>query len=82
MEKVLAAGTARMTTGSRQGVIDGLEQAFLAEMLKYAGLGQARGEFGGGIGESQFAGLLNETYSEAIARRIDPGFQRRNGVAG
>jgi len=38
MEKVLAAGTARMTTGSRQGVIDGLEQAFLAEMLKYAGL--------------------------------------------
>ncbi|RNI16545.1 hypothetical protein EB844_13715 [Paracoccus pantotrophus] len=45
-------------------------------------LGQARGEFGGGIGESQFAGLLNETYSEAIARRIDLGFQRRNGVAG
>ncbi|WP_148044825.1 hypothetical protein [Paracoccus pantotrophus] len=40
MEKVLAAGTARMTTGSRQGVIDGLEQAFLAEMLKYAGLGR------------------------------------------
>ncbi|REF71800.1 hypothetical protein BDD41_0257 [Paracoccus versutus] len=46
-------------------------------MLKHAGPGQPTGEFGGGIGESQFASLLNDTYAEAIAERIDLGFQRR-----
>ena len=35
-----------------------LEASFLAEMLKSAGLGQTRGEFGGGIGEEQFGSLL------------------------
>ena len=78
MERVLAAGTACTTTRPKPSVVDGLEQAFLAEMLKLAGPGQPTGEFGGGIGESQFASLLNDTYAEAIAERIDLGFERRN----
>ncbi|MBT0781728.1 hypothetical protein [Paracoccus sp. pheM1] len=78
MERVLAAGIACTTTRPKPSVVDGLEQAFLVEMLKLAGPGQPTGEFGGGIGESQFASLLNDTYAEAIAERIDIGFQRRN----
>lgn len=54
-----------------RGMADGLEQAFLSEMLKYAGPREASGEFGGGIGESQFASMLNDAYAQAISERID-----------
>lgn len=45
-----------------------LEAAFLAEMLKAAGLGQARDEFGGGPGEDQFATFLVQRQAEHIAQ--------------
>ncbi|MCV2887677.1 rod-binding protein [Ruegeria aquimaris] len=45
-----------------------LEATFLAEMLKAAGLGQARGEFGGGAGEDQFATFLVQRQAEHIAQ--------------
>lgn len=43
-----------------------LEAAFLAEMLKSAGLGAPRSEFGGGAGEEQFASYLRQAQAEAI----------------
>lgn len=63
----------------RREMADGLEQAFLSEMLKYAGPREDSGEFGGGIGESQFASLLNDAYSQAIAKRIDLKILARSG---
>ena len=50
---------------------DGLEQAFLSEMLKYTNSRENPGEFGGGIGESQFSSMLNDTYAQRIAEKID-----------
>lgn len=46
-----------------------LEAAFLAEMLKYAGLGAARESFGGGIGEEQMTSLLRNEQASALAAR-------------
>ena len=52
---------------------NGLETAFLSEMLKYAGPHSAEGEFSGGIGESQFASMLTDAYAEALSRKLDLG---------
>lgn len=46
-----------------------LEAAFLSEMLKHAGVGEARGAFGGGAGEEQFTSLLRSEHARAIAER-------------
>ncbi len=46
-----------------------LEAAFLAEMLKHAKFGEARGAFGGGVGEDQFASLLRTEHARALAAR-------------
>ncbi len=45
-----------------------LEAAFLAEMLKSAGLGEARRSFGGGAGEDQFASFLVQQQAQQMAR--------------
>lgn len=45
-----------------------LEATFLAEMLKAAGLGQARGSFGGGAGEDQFASFLVQEHAMALVK--------------
>ncbi|MEP5731435.1 MAG: rod-binding protein [Sulfitobacter sp.] len=45
-----------------------LEAAFLAEMLKSAGLGKTSEEFGGGAGEDQFSSLLVEQHALAMVR--------------
>ena len=45
-----------------------LEATFLAEMLKSAGLGEARGAFGGGEGESQFSSMLVTEHAKAMAK--------------
>lgn len=44
-----------------------LEAAFLAEMLKHAGFGDARESFGGGIGEEQMSSLLRVEHANALA---------------
>lgn len=46
-----------------------LEAAFLAEMLKHAGFGEARDDesFGGGIGEEQFTSMLRTEHANAIS---------------
>ncbi|MFW8593745.1 rod-binding protein [Cribrihabitans neustonicus] len=45
-----------------------LEASFLAEMLKSAGLGEARSGFGGGAGEEQFSSFLVQAQAEQMAR--------------
>ena len=44
-----------------------LEAAFISEMLKQAKFGEARGAFGGGAGEEQFASFLRTEHADAIA---------------
>ncbi|GFE64422.1 rod-binding protein [Litoreibacter roseus] len=43
-----------------------LEASFLSEMLKSAGLGEARDSFGGGIGEEQFSSFLREQHAQML----------------
>ncbi|WP_299948412.1 rod-binding protein [uncultured Ruegeria sp.] len=45
-----------------------LEATFLAEMLKSAGLGQARESFGGGAGEDQFSSFLIQQQARQMAQ--------------
>ena len=44
-----------------------LEGAFLSEMLKSAGFGEARQTFGGGAGEEQFTSMLRDTQAKGLA---------------
>lgn len=46
-----------------------LEAAFLSEMLKAAGFGEARDAFGGGPGEEQFASFMRTAQAEAWVRQ-------------
>lgn len=45
-----------------------LEAAFLSEMLKTAGLGEARGDFGGGAGEAQFGSFLRDAQALEMSK--------------
>ncbi|MBT8457248.1 MAG: hypothetical protein HKO95_09670 [Rhodobacteraceae bacterium] len=47
-----------------------IEGAFLSEMLKSAGFGEARQSFGGGPGEAQFASFLRDTQ---VAGMVEAG---------
>ena len=56
-------------TSALRAASEKLEAAFLAEMLKSAGLGKAREGFGsGGAGEDQYASLLANLQAEEMAR--------------
>jgi len=75
----LTAGAGQPSSHSTQAFSEGeaalrdvaqsLEASFLAEMLKHAGFGQARTEFGGGAEEDQFASLLRQEHAQALAAR-------------
>lgn len=54
-------------TPLRQAAVE-LEAAFLAEMLKSAGLGKSRESMGGGAGEDQFGSLLIRAQADHIAQ--------------
>lgn len=45
---------------------DRMEAQFLSEMLKFSGMDAARGAFGGGEGEDQFASFLRQAQAEQI----------------
>lgn len=45
-----------------------LEAAFLAEMLKSAGLGKSRDSYGGGTGEDQFSSFLIREQANQMSR--------------
>ena len=72
MEAIQASLTTQKpsVTGLRQNdstmaVARELEASFLAEMLKSAGVGEARKAFGGGAGEDQFSSFLVQEYAKA-----------------
>lgn len=67
------------STRDSRVISDGLEKAFLAEMLKYAGPKPMEGTFGGGIGEEQFSSLMTDTYADALAKRLDLGLASKIG---
>lgn len=50
-------------------VAQDLEAAFLSEMLKHAGMGEARESFGGGIGEEQMTSLMRNEQAHALQAR-------------
>lgn len=56
-----------------------LEQAFLEEMLKYAGPKPSDDSFGGGIGEQQFSTFLTREYAAILNESLDLGFDARIG---
>lgn len=43
-----------------------VEQHFIAEFLKYSGMGATPNTLGGGVGEEQFSSFLVNEYSKAI----------------
>lgn len=63
---------ATMTPEKREQVLreaaEKLEATFVAEMLKSAGMGESRGEFGGGAGEDQFSSFLVQAQAEEMVR--------------
>lgn len=79
---ILSSVTSKPSLGSVkfQKISDGLEKAFLSDMLKYAGPKPLEGGFGGGIGEEQFSSLMTETYADTLARRLDLGILGKIGA--
>ena len=53
-----------------------LETAFLSEMLSFSGLGTVSTEFGGGIGEDQFASFLRQEQARLMVERGGIGLAR------
>ncbi|QFT58355.1 chemotactic signal-response protein CheL [Sulfitobacter sp. THAF37] len=54
--------------GKLRKAAEQLETAFLAEMLKAAGVGKSRDHFGGGAGEDQFSSFLVQEQAAAMVR--------------
>ncbi|MET4128735.1 rod-binding protein [Roseovarius sp. MBR-6] len=52
-----------------QRAAEALEAGFLAEMLKFSGLGEQTNSFSGSAGEAQFASFHREALAQAIARK-------------
>lgn len=52
-----------------QAAAQGLEAAFLSEMLKSTGLGEQENSFSGGTGESQFASFQRDILAKAIVAK-------------
>lgn len=69
--------TATSTSVQKSQVADGLERAFLSEMLKYAGPRPLEGGFSGGVGESQFASMMTDAYADALSDRMDLGLGKK-----
>lgn len=46
-----------------------METMFLSEMLAHAGLGESSEDFGGGMGEEQFASFLRNAQAKEIVEK-------------
>ncbi len=71
MDSIRSLTTAPLTPSKDKALRDAaqkLEASFLAEMLKSAGFGTSRQEFGGGAGEDQFASFLVQEHAMAMVR--------------
>ncbi len=51
-----------------RNVANELEATFLAEMLKHSGLGKAKSDFSGGVGEDQFSSFLVDIQAKEMVR--------------
>lgn len=67
---------ARADAAARKAAED-FEAAFLAEMLKSAGVNSMPSGFGGGAGEEAFASLLTDEYARRMAARGGIGLAER-----
>lgn len=72
--EISSIGVAAPVQGLGALVQNQIEQAFLEEMLKYAGPSPLEGSFGGGHGEEQFFTFMNREYAAAMAAGLDLGF--------
>lgn len=55
------------STGPLHKTAQDFEAAVLAELLRFAGAGQPRSDFGGGVGEDQFASVLLDAQAARMA---------------
>ncbi|MFS4439492.1 rod-binding protein [Paracoccaceae bacterium GXU_MW_L88] len=67
VHSVNMAGLAKEPHPKLRAVAQDLEANFLAEMLKFSGLGESRESFGGGAGEDAFASMLTTEYADLLA---------------
>ena len=71
----LAAAPSPPSVEAPQGATDqelwraakAFEAVFIAEMMKHAGVGEARQAFGGGVGEEAFQSLLSREWAEDLS---------------
>lgn len=71
--EITAIGATAQGVNEKALLQKGLEQAFLEEMLKYAGPSALQGSFGGGHGEEQFSSFMIREYAAGLSDRLDLG---------
>jgi flagellar protein FlgJ len=70
--EINSLGRVAPTSPERQKIVkEGLERAFLSQMLTAIGPRPTGGAFGGGIGEEQFSSILNDIYADSFAKKLD-----------
>jgi len=74
MNPISLGGAAALSTAERREqqlwvAAQKLEASFLAEMLKSAGFGDQREEFGGGTGEAQFGSFLRNAQADLMVQK-------------
>ena len=65
---MIPPSAAASNTSALRAAAERLEAAFLAEMLKSAGVGKTPETFGGGAGEAQFASFLREAQATEMVK--------------
>lgn len=68
MISVTSANKAHIQSQSLLQAAQKLETAFVSQMLKSAGLGEMKGPYSGGAGETQFASFLRDEQAKAIVQ--------------
>ena len=68
---------ARRSDAAARKAAQDFEAAFLAEMLKTAGVNELRTGFGGGAGEEAFASLLTDEYARKMTAAGGIGLAER-----
>lgn len=69
--------TQRAKAGVDVSISEKLTVSFMSEMLKHAGVGEARDALGGGPGEDAFAGLLRTEHARALVASGDVDIAER-----
>lgn len=67
--RITALAPAQSQPAALRASAEALETAFLAEMLKNAGVFRAAETFGGGVGEEHFTSFMADTQAQALMQR-------------